>query len=109
MLRSIGRFRRHRDLLACSVVSSSVSLSHNFFSNVVLPATASDEAVMGMIGTSVTKKLWQERLTKNKDRLKNLPLPVLTAKPPHQTTVTYPFSQDRFLQEQVQGRVCKVQ
>lgn len=55
---------------------------------------------MGVMGTSVTKKLWQERLTKNKDRLQHLPLPTLTPKLPQPTAVTYAFSSDRFLQEQ---------
>lgn len=59
-----------------------------------------EEAIMGVMGTSVTKKLWQERLTKNKDRLKHLPLPTPTPKLPQQTAVTYAFSSDRFLQEQ---------
>ncbi|KAL3154228.1 hypothetical protein ABBQ32_013731 [Trebouxia sp. C0010 RCD-2024] len=55
---------------------------------------------MGVMGTSVTKKLWQERLSKNKDRLKHLPLPTPTPKPPQQIAVNYAFSSDRFLQEQ---------
>lgn len=59
-----------------------------------------EEAIMGVMGTSVTKKLWQERLIKNKDRLKHLPLPTPTPKLPQQTAVTYAFSSDRFLQEQ---------
>lgn len=59
-----------------------------------------EEAIMGVMGTSVTKKLWQERLTKNKDRLKHLPLPTPAPKLPQKTAVTYAFSSDRFLQEQ---------
>ena len=64
------------------------------------PAGTGEEAIMGVMGTSVTKKLWQERLTKNKDRLQHLPLPTLTPKLPQPTAVTYAFSSDRFLQEQ---------
>lgn len=63
-------------------------------------AGTGEEAIMGVMGTSVTKKLWQERLTKNKDRLQHLPLPTPTPKLPQPTAVTYAFSSDRFLQEQ---------
>ena len=63
-------------------------------------AAGGHEAIMGVMGTSVTKKLWQERLTKNKDRLKHLPLPTPKPKPPQQIVVNYAFSSDRFLQEQ---------
>ncbi len=101
MLRSATRLQRNADVLAsASTLGGKLGLS-GFCTNVVSPAASGDETVMGMIGTSVTKKLWQERLTKNKDRLKHLPLPALDAKPPQQTTVTYPFSGDKFLQEQV--------
>ena len=68
-------------------------------------AGTGEEAIMGVMGTSVTKKLWQERLTKNKDRLKHLPLPTPTPKLPQQTAVTYAFSSDRFLQEQASDRL----
>ena len=71
-----------------------------YASTLVPSGSSGDETIMGMIGTSVTKKLWQERLTKNKDRLKHLPLPSPTPKLPQQTSVTYPFSSDRLLQEQ---------
>ena len=68
---------------------------------VAISADDRNETVLGMMGTPVTKKLWQERLTKNKDRLAHLPLPELTTKSPQTTSVTYPFSSDRILQEQV--------
>lgn len=69
-------------------------------STYVHSAAGGHEAIMGVMGTSVTKKLWQERLSKNKDRLKHLPLPTPTPKPPQQIAVNYAFSSDRFLQEQ---------
>ena len=80
-----------------------------YFSSTETPSAASgDEAIMGVMGTSVTKKLWQERLTKNKDRLKHLPLPTPTPKLPQQTAVTYAFSSDRFLQEQASHWLEKI-
>ena len=69
------------------------------------PAGTGEEAIMGVMGTSVTKKLWQERLTKNKDRLQHLPLPTPTPKLAQPTAVTYAFSSDRFLQEQASNCV----
>ena len=62
-----------------------------------------DEKIMGMAGTSVTRKLWQQRLTKNKERLQHLPLSAPSPRPPHTIAVTYPLQTDRFLQEQVRG------
>ena len=97
-LASAGRLlycRSSADRLPSAAVWSQV-----YASTLVPSASSGDETIMGMIGTSVTKKLWQERLTKNKDRLKHLPLPSPTPKHPYQTSVTYPFSSDRFLQEQ---------
>ena len=64
-------------------------------------AQSSDEKIMGMAGTSVTRKLWQERLTKNRERLQHLPLSAPKGRPPHKIAVTYPLGSDRFLQEQV--------
>ena len=90
-------------------VLSTTELTRSFSAISVPPVSSGDETIMGMIGTSVTKKLWQERLTKNKDRLKHLLLPSPTAKLPQQTKVTYPFSSDRFLQEQVRQCSCCVQ
>lgn len=60
-----------------------------------------DEKIMGMAGTSVTRKLWQDRLTKNKERLQDLPLSAPSPRPPHEIAVTYPLKTDKFLQEQV--------
>ncbi len=103
MLRSLTRIQRDAGVLANAPF---VGICHGpllFSRNITPSALGGDETVMGMIGTSVTKKLWQERLTKNKDRLKHLPLPALNAKPPQPITVTYPFSSDRFLQEQVRA------
>ncbi len=105
MLRSLTRTQRDAGVLANVPFVGSFQGSLSFFSNVTPSALGGDETVMGMIGTSVTKKLWQERLTKNKDRLKHLPLPALHAKPPQPITVTYPFSSDRFLQEQVRAHM----
>ena len=101
MLRSLTRIQRDAGVLANAPFVGSLQGSLQFSSNISPSALGGDETVMGMIGTSVTKKLWQERLTKNKDRLKHLPLPALNAKPPQPITVTYRFSSDRFLQEQV--------
>ena len=104
MLRSL-RSTLHVQLDAgfpsCLRISSNTMQLRCDSSSVASPTHGTDESVMGMTGTPVTKKLWQERLTKNKDRLKHLPLPELTAKPPQNMTVTYPFSSDRLLQEQV--------
>lgn len=103
MLRSLPRIQRGAGVLANAPSVGSFQGFLLFSSNTTPSALGGDEIVMGMIGTSVTKKLWQERLTKNKDRLKHLPLPALNAKPPQPITVTYPFSSDRFLQEQVRA------
>ncbi|KAL0055761.1 hypothetical protein WJX82_004111 [Trebouxia sp. C0006] len=100
MLRSLTRIQRDAGVLANAPIVGSLQGSLLFSSNITPSALGGDETVMGMIGTSVTKKLWLKRLTKNKDRLKHLPLPALNAKPPQPITVTYPFSSDRFLQEQ---------
>lgn len=66
-------------------------------------ADTDDEKIMGMAGTSVTRKLWQDRLTKNRERLQHLPLSAPKGRPPHKIAVTYPLGSDRFLQEQVRG------
>lgn len=83
------------------VAAASTHLQTQYVSSAgVHSAAGGHEAIMGVMGTSVTKKLWQERLSKNKDRLKHLPLPTPTPKPPEQIAVNYAFSSDRFLQEQ---------
>ena len=105
MLRSLTRIQRDAGVLANAPIVGSLQGSLLFSSNITPSALGGDETVMGMIGTSVTKKLWLKRLTKNKDRLKHLPLPALNAKPPQPITVTYPFSSDRSLQEQVRAHM----
>lgn len=81
-----------------------IAAQHSCLSSVAQVSGTDDEKIMGMAGTSVTRKLWQDRLTKNKERLQHLPLSAPSPRPPHTISVTYPLNTDRFLQEQVSGK-----
>ncbi|CAL8466765.1 g6301 [Coccomyxa elongata] len=58
-----------------------------------------DEDIVG-IYTSQTKKLWIDRLNREKALVEGSPLPTPTPKPPQRLSISYPFATSPLLQEQ---------